>query len=82
MVNDAQWLNEFDERTQECIDAALEVALEPSPRIWPFYRDYPWNPLGHPLSRKEPPEKIFDPELHDERTLKEPRVDRRGTRPR
>jgi hypothetical protein len=81
-VADARWIERFEERTQECIDAALDVALEPPVRTWPFYLDHPWNPGGHPLSRKEPPEKIFDPELHDERTLKEPRVDRRGSRPR
>lgn len=68
---DARWIEEFDERTAECIAAALAVSLEPSPRVWPFYRDAEWNPNGHPLSQKQPPEVIFDSTLDDQRTLKE-----------
>lgn len=66
--NDATWLEEFDRRTQEVIDAKAEVALEPSPRIWPISGDATeWNPDGHPLSQRlriEP----FNCELVDERT--------------
>jgi hypothetical protein len=30
------WEREYDERTAECVEAALQAALKPSPRIWPI----------------------------------------------
>ncbi len=47
---DTTWLEEYEETNVECGLAAILVALEPSPRTWPFYRDAEWNPLGYELS--------------------------------
>jgi hypothetical protein len=69
MPNDATWLEEFDERTQQCIDAREEVALEDSPRIWPISGDATaWNPEGHPLSKPSRVEPFPSNNLTDERT--------------
>lgn len=69
-MTSTRWEIEYERTSQECIDAASTVALEPSPRIWPISGDgvADWNPGGHPISLKVPPERWVDTELHDERT--------------
>lgn len=54
---DSRWLEKYEETNVECAEAAALVALEDSPRNWPFYRDAEWNPDGYPLS-PYPTEKI------------------------
>jgi len=66
MANDAQWLVDFDARTQDVIDAKAAVALEVSPRVWPLSgsaTEFNPHPLSSP-SRAEP----FGAKLQDERT--------------
>lgn len=67
---DTRWIEEYERTSQECIDAAAKVALEPSPRVWPISGDgvTDWNPGGYPISLKLPPERWVDTTLHDKRT--------------
>ncbi len=54
---DTTWLEEYEATNVECAVAKALVALEPSPRTWPFYRDAEWNPSGYQES-PYPTEKI------------------------
>jgi hypothetical protein len=51
-VADTQWQGEYERTSQECIDAAQQVATEPSPRNWPVsgLDATKWNPDGYPES--------------------------------
>lgn len=73
MAASTLWELEYEATSQESIDAAAQVALEPSPRIWPASGDgvTRWNPGGYPLSIKKPPKRWIDPDLHDERSGKD-----------
>ncbi len=66
-----KWEQEYERTTQESIDAAAAVALEPSPRTWKVSGTNAvteFNPDGYPVSKRVPPIAVVDSTLHDERT--------------
>jgi hypothetical protein len=61
-----KWEYEYDERTEECVDAALKAAIKPSPRTWPITGPdaTTFNPDGFdpfPLAEKSKGASKLDP---------------------